>query len=227
MKMHSVKHITLVLLTMTAVGAVAQEVQYITDTLYVPVRSGKGTEYRIVHRGLPSGTRVEVQEEDSDSGYTRIVTAGGTEGWVLTRYLMDTPAAAQRLEDLQQRYDAITGDESSLRAQLAEARNAISEKDAEAAGLQQALAETREELKDIKRISANALTLDNANRQLAQETQVLQTRIELLEADNQRLKDSDENQAFINGALAVLLGVIITLLVPRLRPKRRPSSSWA
>ena len=219
--------LTLAILATASVGATAQDVQYITDTLYVPVRSGKGTEYRIVHRGLPSGTRVQVQEEDSDSGYSRIVTAGGTEGWVLTRYLMDTPAAAQRLETLQQRYDAITGDESSLRAQLAEARSAIAEKDAEASDLQRALAETRQELKDVKRISANALTLDNANRRLAQETQVMQTRIELLEADNQRLKDSDENQAFINGALAVLLGVIITLVVPRLRPKRRPSSSWA
>ena len=31
----------------------------------------------------------------------------------------------------------------------------------------------------------------------------------------------------MNGAMAVLLGVIITLVVPRLWPKRRRSSSWA
>ena len=61
---------------------------------------------------------------------------------------------------------------------------------------------------------------------LAQETEVLKSRIEVLQADNQRLQSSAESDAFFNGALAVLLGVIITLLVPRLRPKRKSSSSW-
>jgi SH3 domain protein len=48
-----------------------------------------------------------------------------------------------------------------------------------------------------------------------------------LQADNQRLLDSTENEAFLNGALAVGLGVLITLLVPRLWPKKRRSTSWA
>lgn len=210
-----------------ALPAAAQDVRYISDTLYVPVRSGQGTEFRIVHRGLPSGTRVTVLEVDAESGYARIVTDGGTEGWLLSRYLMDAPAAADRLEDLQAQFDAVMGDDSSLRSQLASAQTALSNRESEAQALEQALAETRQELKDIKRISANAITLDTTNRRLAKEAQVLQTRIELLEADNQRLHESKENQYFIYGALAVFLGVIIALVVPRLRPKRRPSSSWA
>jgi SH3 domain protein len=49
----------------------------------------------------------------------------------------------------------------------------------------------------------------------------------MLEAENQRLHDKVDSEDFLNGALAVLLGVIITLVVPRLWPKRRKSSSWA
>ena len=54
---------------------------------------------------------------------------------------------------------------------------------------------------------------------------MLRSQIEVLEADNQRLQDQLDSEAFMNGAFAVLLGVLITLLVPRLWPKRRKSSS--
>ena len=55
----------------------------------------------------------------------------------------------------------------------------------------------------------------------------LRSQLDMLEAENQRLHDKVDSEDFLNGALAVLLGVIITLVVPRLWPKRRKSSSWA
>lgn len=214
-------------LLLLAAAANAQDIRYITDTLYVPVRSGQGTEFRIVHRGLPSGTRVTVGEVNEETGYTFITTDRGTEGWVLSRYLMEEEPAADRLEALQAQYNAIIGDEDSLRAQLVEAQQARADSEAEVARLKSLVAAAQGELTEMRRISGNALTLDTNNRRLIEEAQVMQTRIEVLEADNQRLKDSEESSAFINGALAVLLGVIIALIVPRLRPQRRPSSSWA
>ncbi len=38
----------------------AQETQYVSDMVLVPVRSGAGADYRIVNRGLPSGTALLV-----------------------------------------------------------------------------------------------------------------------------------------------------------------------
>jgi SH3 domain protein len=55
----------------------------------------------------------------------------------------------------------------------------------------------------------------------------LRSQVEMLKAENLRLVDKIDSEEFLNGALAVLLGVIITLVVPRLWPKRRKSSSWA
>ena len=49
----------------------------------------------------------------------------------------------------------------------------------------------------------------------------------MLRADNQRLRDKLESEDFMNGALAVLLGVIIALVAPRLVPRRRKHSGWA
>ena len=65
------------------------------------------------------------------------------------------------------------------------------------------------------------------NRRLVEESENLRSEVEMLEAENQRLHDKLESEDFLNGALAVLLGVIIALVAPRLQPKRRKSSSWA
>ena len=84
-----------------------------------------------------------------------------------------------------------------------------------------------EELTQLKQISGKAVQLDEDNRRLVVSSEQLRSQQDMLEAENQRLRDNVESEDFINGALAVLLGVIITLVVPRLWPKRRKSSSWA
>lgn len=216
-----------VFLALQADSPAAQEDRYILDMLYVPLRAGQGNEYRIVNKGLPSGTRLTLLETNEESGFSRVVTQNGTEGWIRTQYLMEEPAAKDQLKALQEKFDALTGDENSLRSQLVAAQEKATASAAEAGKLRQQLDAVQKELKEIKRISSNALSLDTANRRLIKEAQVMNTRIEVLEADNQRLKDSEESEAFINGALAVLLGVVISLIVPRLRPKPRASSSWA
>jgi hypothetical protein len=44
---------------------------------------------------------VELLEDDSASGYSRVKVAPGREGWVLTRYLSTEPAARERLVGVQ------------------------------------------------------------------------------------------------------------------------------
>ena len=89
------------------------------------------------------------------------------------------------------------------------------------------LASITDELTQLKQISSKALQLDADNRRLVVDSEQLRSQQDMLEAENQRLHDKVDSEDFLNGALAVLLGVIITLVVPRLWPKRRKSSSWA
>ena len=65
------------------------------------------------------------------------------------------------------------------------------------------------------------------NRRLVVEAENLRSKVDMLEAENLRLQDKLKSEDFLDGALAVLLGVIIALVAPRLMPKRRKSSSWA
>ena len=61
------------LLTMNLIGlptAHAQDTQYISDMVLVPVRSGAGSEFRILNRGLPSGTALLVFGQSDDGEWT-------------------------------------------------------------------------------------------------------------------------------------------------------------
>jgi SH3 domain protein len=87
--------------------------------------------------------------------------------------------------------------------------------------------EVAQELYRLKQVSGKAEQLDIDNRRLVESAENLRSEVEMLRAENLRLQDKVESEDFMNGALAVLLGVVIALVAPRLVPKRRKSSSWA
>lgn len=204
--------------------ALAEQTRYVRDQLYVPLRSGQSTAYRIVHKGLVSGTRVTELKVNEESGYSLVRTRSGIEGWIQTQYLMDQPAARNVLRETEAQLQQIKQENSQLKQQLSSLQGEVQESTGSNDELQQRNAALSAELDEIKAISANALQLNQDNSRLLQETQELKNRIDVLAADNQRLEDQRDNDSFINGAFAVLIGVMITLLVPRLWPKKR--SEW-
>ena len=81
MKKHGIWLTTLLVLLMT--GQVTAQTRYITDINYVPMRTGPGNEYRIIHRGLRTGTALVLLEENAGNGFSR-VRNGEQEGFVPT-----------------------------------------------------------------------------------------------------------------------------------------------
>mgnify|MGYP001827040147 FL=1 len=205
----------------------AQDVRYVSDKQFIPLRSGAGSDYRIIHRGIPSGTRLTVARTSDNGEWAEITTQRGTTGWIRTQYLMADMPAQNKLDAAQaqaaeavQRSEALAVEVETLQAERAELLAQI-----DSSGSQ--LGSVSEELAQLKQISGNAVQLDTDNRRLVEESENLRSEVEMLEAENQRLLDKLQSEDFLNGALAVLLGVMITLVVPRLWPKRRKSSSWA
>ena len=90
----------LLLLALPGAGSFGQETQYISDMVLVPVRSGAGANYRIVNRGLPSGTALLVFDQSEDGEWAEIETRGGTRGWIPTQYLQKDPPAGLLINDL-------------------------------------------------------------------------------------------------------------------------------
>ncbi len=203
----------------------SQEIRYIRDILFIPLRSGQTTQHRIVHKGLVSGTRLTIIEKSEDGNYSHVRTDNGKEGWLQTQYLSDEQSGRSLYE---QSLISIAKLEESNDALTQEVQTNRTEKDAalkQLATLSEESTKMDIELQQIKNISANAIRLNSDNQQLMEDNQKLKNNLDVLSSDNKRLQDDDSNDAFLNGAFAVLIGVMITLIVPRLWPSK--NTEWA
>ena len=107
----------IVVLGLLASGISWGQAAWVSDEFEVTLRTGPSTN-NAIQLMVSSGTRLEILEEDAESGYTRVRTGGGTEGWVLTRYLMGEPSAREQLETLTQQLTSANADGASMTSQL-------------------------------------------------------------------------------------------------------------
>lgn len=218
---------TFVLMLFFSYSSLAAEIRYVSDKQFVPLRSGAGTNYRIVHRGIPSGTRLTVNNSLADGSWSEVTMENGNTGWIQPQFLMQDLPARLKLA-------AITAEAAETGAKsldlASELKGLKTERDAlinQVTASDFELDNVSRELHELKKISGKSVQLDMDNRRLVEEAENLRSDVEMLEAERLRLDEKLKSEDFMNGAMAVLLGVIIALVAPRLIPKRRKSSSWA
>jgi SH3 domain protein len=201
-------------------SAARGEPAWVTDQFEVLLRTGPTTDNAIV-RMLGSGARLEVLELDEESGYSRVRTAGGTEGWVLSRYLMGEPAAREQLEQLTGQLTNATSQGSSLGSQLQAIKSEYDNATRRIATVEGENKSLQGELDRIKKTAADVLAIDEQNKDLRQELHNAETRIELLVQENEALDKQTNRNWFIAGALVLLGGIGAGLLLPHMRFQRR------
>lgn len=212
-------------LTLTSVPARA-EVAYVSDVLYVPLHSGPSTKNRIVHRGIKTGSKLEVLDHDKDAKFTKVKTVKGTEGWIQDQFISRDKIARHLLAEAQAIIDRQKNQLEQASKGYAEASGTKKDLQNQIAALSTKNQTISTELAKIRQISSNAIKLDKNNRELLQRNETLKLKIDELESENNRLADKSSQQWFLKGAFAVLLGVVIATLIPLLRPKQK-RSDWA
>jgi SH3 domain protein len=200
----------------------AQTTQYVSDHLVITMRSGQGSQYQIL-KTLPSGTRLEILET-SDTGYTKVRNAEGVEGWVLSRYLSPEPIAKEKLAVAQGRLQRLKERNTELKQELAELQKSHQELEAERATLASKTESASAEVERLNQVAAQPILLDKQNRELKQQNVSLEKELQLLQQENQSLKDSSQREWFITGAGVLLGGLLLGLIVPKLRWRKK--SSW-
>jgi len=200
----------------------AAETRYVTDHLIITLRSGQGSQYQII-KTLPSGTPLEVLET-TDSGYSRVRTPDGAEGWVLTRYLSEEPIARDRLAKVQKQLERLQTRHRKLRTQLAELRKQTAELQAERDRLRSENAKLTSELKHLREVAAKPIELEAQNRTLKQQNVSLEKELQLVRQENQVLQNSSQRDWFIAGAGVLLGGILLGLILPRIRWRRK--NTW-
>ena len=219
--MKKVLFIATLVITMT--GQVMAESRYVSDTLEITMRSGKGTSYGIT-RMLRSGTRLEVLEIDKKSGYTKVRTKSGKEGWVLSRFLMKTPAARDRLATAEKKLAELELDNRKLETTMAALKDEKAKLSKNLGSLDSESRKVSQELAEIRRTASSALAIDSENKELKGRVVSLERQMQTLQQENEGLKDRTARDWFMVGAGVILLGIIVGLIIPRIRWRKK--SSW-
>ncbi len=200
--------------------AAAAETVWVSDQFEVMLRTGPSTS-NAIERMLPSGAALEVLERDDDAGYSKVRTAAGTEGWVLTRYLMSEPSAREQLAALTKRLTNANAEGSSLTSQLGAIRGEYDSAQQQIATLEKDKKKLEEQLAEIKRTAANVLSINDQNKDLRDQLAAAEIRADTLEQQNRELTAQTTRYWFMTGAAVLLVGVLLGIWLPRVRWQRR------
>lgn len=201
-------------------GPAGAESAWVSDRFEITLRTGPSTS-NAIQLMVSSGTELEIIEQDSESGYTRVRTRGGTEGWVLSRYLMDEPPAREQLATLTGELTNAESRGSSLNSQLGAIRSQYDNATQRIANLERDKSRIEQDLADIKRTAANAVAIDEQNKEFRQQLATAEIRVATMEQENRELMSQTARYWFMTGALVLTVGFVLGLWLPRIRWQRR------
>jgi len=212
-----------IFLSLLVCGTALAETRYVSDNLEITMRSGKGTSYGIT-RMLRSGTPVEVLDEDKDAGYTQVRVKGGKEGWVLSRFLMKGRAARDRLAAAEKSLAELELENRKMETSMVALTDEKAALEKQLESLEGQTRNVSQELSEIKRTASSALAIDSENKDLKGRVVSLERQLQTLQQENEGLRDRTARDWFMVGAGVVLLGIIVGLIIPRIRWRKK--SSW-
>jgi len=196
---------------------------WVSDEFLVPLRSTPCARCTIVHRGLKSGTKLQLLE--IVDGWGHLITSSGIEGWMEEQYLEDQPIARIRVEAQQKELAALEQRNSELVKMLGKLNEASKAVRDELDNSQANRENLAKELAEIREISSDSIALSQQNQQLLKNNHMLQRENDSLKANVDDLQKDQRNESFLYGGLTVFLGAILVILIPKLRGRKR-FSEW-
>jgi SH3 domain protein len=199
------------------------QARYVTDQGDFYLRSGPSNGHRITKQ-VDAGTSVTVLETDEAAGYTRVRLADNTVGWILSRYLTGQPSARDQLSQAKAQVERMEAQVREMEVALAGTREENTSLSGSRNSLEAEVTRLSGELERIRAVSSGALRLEATNRQLQEQLAQANQRADTLESKNRMLSDSSRRDWFLAGAGTIVLGLILGLILPRLRFRRK--SKW-
>ena len=214
----------LILFLSVTAPALAQTTAYISDTLEIPLRAGASERYKVIG-AVRSGSAVEVLKVDAVKGYTQIRTSNGIKGWLPSQQLTDTPSSRELLAGVRQELEQMKTQHTDLQQHM---DNVVSKPGAEAMGYPQLYEEAqrlRQQMAQFRKVAANAVAIDERNRVLQERAVTLERELQVVQQENQALRNDNDNVRFLMGAVILGACLLVAVMMPRLREQKR--AQWS
>ena len=198
-------------------------IRYVSDEFYVPLRETPCARCKIVHRGIKSGTKIELL--DSRDGWSLVSTAKGYQGWMPEQFVVLSPVAKDLLLNSEEANALVTSENKKLLQKIGLLKKQVD-------GLIDAVKKAEYDKNELDRrlsevvgLSSSPVALNNQNQALVKQNHILQSNNDVLTADIEILENDQRNQSFIYGGLTVVMGALLAALIPKLRGRKK-FSEW-
>jgi SH3 domain protein len=184
---------------------------YVSDMLTVALRAGPSDETPVIYRGLAIGARITLLERDAISGFVRVRTDAGLEGWLPADHLAGEPPARGQLAAANREVARLNGVVAELRQEL---ERRAGDADANSVTpVHESLERLREDVAELRRVSTVSLETESVNHRLTELNAQLRQEIETLALELQDLRARSAQRWLLSGAGLVVFGFLLGLLV--------------
>ncbi len=192
---------------------------YVAPSSEVPLRTGKSNAKKII-AVLSDGTQVDLlQEEDA---WALVRTARGKEGWILRRYLTESPPPRMQVASLKKKNQALRERYQKLKAEMEQLSASGSDYRKQLAKCVSERDTIKAKYESLRQDAANVI---QTRKMLAETQKKLSQANALLISLKQKVNNMEANSNvkwFLAGGGVLLVGWLLGLFSGR-RRKRKPS----
>jgi SH3 domain protein len=197
--------------------------RYVSDEFFVPLRETPCPRCKIVHRGIKSGTKIDLLDIKDDWGL--VITSKGHKGWMPEQFVVSSPIAKDLLSDSEVANAFIRSENESLLKEIASLKQQVRELSDTVDKVEYDKDQIARRLSEVVGISSDPVALNEQNQFLVKQNHILQSDNDVLVADIEILEGDHRNQSFLYGGLTVFMGALLAILIPKLRGRRK-FSEW-
>jgi SH3 domain protein len=211
------------LILLVTFGSVRAETVYVTANLNLSLKSQESRRSKVL-KALPIGTPLIVIKENKKSGFTKVRTVDGIEGYIETRHITKELPILNQSEPSSKVIESLQTENTALKTELAKVKSSITP----GTSLEQSLANERDqlsrELGQLKKTAAGAIQIKNERDELQERVVNVERDLQQFKLENQALKDTANQDWFLYGGILALAGVLLGFILPKLGWRRK--SSW-
>jgi SH3 domain protein len=197
---------------------------YVTDSFEVTLRTGPSSGNKII--AMPrSGQPLEVLEEEGDWSHVNLLKGGEPvqEGWILSRYLVRRVPWELQAKSLGEENASLKEKLGLLEDQMGELQRRNKELTIKLEGSEDSLRKMTSQYDTLKKGSASYLELKRDHEAATAALETAEEKVRKLSEENEILQSSQRNKWFATGALVLLCGLMIGVVVGSRQKKRRSS----
>ncbi|RDH84522.1 MAG: TIGR04211 family SH3 domain-containing protein [endosymbiont of Galathealinum brachiosum] len=211
-----------VLFSVTTLSATT--IQYVSDELTIPMRSGVTTGHKIL-KFLNSGVALEIVEFTDDKKHALVVPVNDSSktGWVETRLLMTNKSAREQMVSAKKKIQSIKAKQGEIKKQLTESQRHNSELENIQTQLENKIKNLQNTLASLRKNASDPIRIADENEQLKQELVSAESKVEDLTQENLILGDHNIKQWFMIGAAVSIGSLVFGIILTRIRWKKKES----